>query len=61
MFYDYIWNQRAKYIQISTNMPSIGLVVREKDVIIWENNNICSVKVNGRVLSVNAMSGEVGT
>ena len=25
-FGDYIWNQREKCIQISTNMPSIGLV-----------------------------------
>ena len=24
-FHDHIWNHRPKYIEISTNMPSIGL------------------------------------
>ena len=28
-FYDHIWNHHEKYIQISTNMPSIGLVIPE--------------------------------
>ena len=28
-FHDHIWNHHDKCIQISTNMPSIGLVVPE--------------------------------
>ena len=31
-FHDYIWNHREKYIQNSTNMPSIGSLIREIDV-----------------------------
>ena len=36
------WNHHEKCIEISTNMPSTGLVIREIDVDIcanWENNN----------------------
>ena len=28
-FHDHIWNHHVKYIEISTNMPSIGLVIPE--------------------------------
>ena len=28
-FHDHIWNNQEKYIQIGTNMPSIGLVICE--------------------------------
>ena len=28
-FHDHIWNHHKKCIQISTNMPSIGLVIPE--------------------------------
>ena len=28
-FHYYIWNHHEKYIEISTNMPSIGLVILE--------------------------------
>ena len=28
-FHDYIWNQHEKCIHISTNMPSIGLVISD--------------------------------
>ena len=28
-FYNYIWNPHEKCIQISTSMPSIGLVIPE--------------------------------
>ena len=29
-FHEYIWNLHEKCIQMSTNMPSIGLVIRER-------------------------------
>ena len=28
-FGDFIWNHQEKYIQISTNMPNIGIVICE--------------------------------
>ena len=28
-FHDHIWNQHEKCIQISTNMPGIGSLIRE--------------------------------
>ena len=28
-FHDHIWNHYEKYIQMSTNMPGIGLVIYE--------------------------------
>ena len=35
-FHDHIWKQRQKCIQISTNMPGIGSLIREIDVNISE-------------------------
>ena len=35
-FRSYIWNQGGKYIQISTNMPSIGSIIPETAVDILE-------------------------
>ena len=35
-FGDYIWNHREKCIQISTNMPGIGSLIREIDVKMSE-------------------------
>ena len=35
----YIWNHDEKYIQISTNMPGIGLAIRLKFWEFWENEN----------------------
>ena len=35
-FHDYIWSRHEKCIQISTNMPSIGLVIHEIDLEILE-------------------------
>ena len=35
-FYCYIWNHHGKCIKISTNMPSIGLVICEMGCKIWE-------------------------
>ena len=35
-FRDHIWNHHEKYIQISTNMPCIGSLIREIDVEISE-------------------------
>ena len=31
-FHDHIWNHHVKCIQISTNMPGIGSLIREKDI-----------------------------
>ena len=31
-FHDHSWNHHAKLIEISTNMPSIGSLIREIDV-----------------------------
>ena len=39
-FHDHIWNRHEKCIQISTNMPSIGLV----DLwwsMLWNSRNVC--------------------
>ena len=39
-FHDHIWNHYEKYIEINTNMPSIGLVIRKIAVEIsdmWES------------------------
>ena len=39
----YIWNRHEKCIQISTNMPSIGLVIPEitfEVLEFWKNNTI---------------------
>ena len=35
-FHGHIWNHHEKYIQISTNIPGIGSVIREIDVKISE-------------------------
>ena len=35
-FHDYIWNNNDKFIQISTNMPGIGSLIREIAVKISE-------------------------
>ena len=35
-FHDHIWIHREKYIKISTNMPGIGSLIREKHVKITE-------------------------
>ena len=36
-FHDHIWNRHETYIQISTNMPDSGSVVREIHVNISES------------------------
>ena len=39
-FHDHIWNHNEKCIQLSTNMPSIGLVIPEitsEMLGFWEN------------------------
>ena len=38
-FHDHIWNHHEKYIQISTNMPGIGSLIREIDVEISESKH----------------------
>ena len=41
-FHDHIWNHHEKYIEISTNMPSIGLVIPEltcEMLEFWENKH----------------------
>ena len=42
-FHDNIWNHREKYIKISTNIPSIGLVVHEigtlNDFVVVKKGN----------------------
>ena len=35
-FHDHIWNHREKCIQISTNMPGIGSLIREIGLEIKE-------------------------
>ena len=43
--FDYgFWNHRGKCIQISTNMPSIGSVIRELDVTFLETKTILCIK-----------------
>ena len=46
--HDHIWNHNEKYIQLSTNMPGIGSVIREIAVTISEMSTIlasfCSLK-----------------
>ena len=36
-FHDHIWNHHEKCIQISTNMPGIGSLIREIDVKTVKN------------------------
>ena len=47
-FHNHIWNHHEKCIQISTNMPGIGSLIREIDVKFKENMKkhkyFCSVK-----------------
>ena len=41
-FHDHIWNHHEKFIQISTNMPGIGLVIPEIPCEMsefWENKH----------------------
>ena len=41
-FHDHIWNHNEKCIQISTNMPGIGLVIPEitcEMLKLWENEH----------------------
>ena len=41
-FHDHIWNHYEKYIEIGTNMPGIGSIIRELAVKIseiWESKN----------------------
>ena len=46
-FHDHIWNQYEKCIQISTNMPSIGLVIMLYALTIWDVIiEICFKKTN---------------
>ena len=50
---DHIWNHHEKCIQISTNMPGIGLVIREIGWKCWKNpKTISDGKTNGRVLRI---------
>ena len=35
-FHDHIWNHHEKYIEISTNMPAIGSLIRQIAVKISE-------------------------
>ena len=48
-FHDHIWNHQEKCIQISTNMPGIGSLIREiavqiSDVLLKTQFCWCSVK-----------------
>ena len=44
-FHDYIWNHHEKFIQISTNMPSIGLeILRILNKFEKRNNFVWMVK-----------------
>ena len=54
-FRDYIWNHHEKCIQISTNMPSIGLVIPE---IVFKFEEFSLVKINGRLQSVTTKARE---
>ena len=56
-FHDYSWNRCEKCIQISTNMPGIGLVINENGYQICVNfekiKTILHGKIYGHLLSVN--------
>ena len=41
-FHDHIWIHHEKCIQISTNMPSIGSLIHEINVKIWERKQTFS-------------------
>ena len=60
-FHDHIWNHHGKCIQISTNMPSIGLVMPEITYEILEffekTNTILLIKPMPRVVSVKIYIG----
>ena len=40
-FHDHIWNNYGKYIQISTNMPGIGLEMFEMLTILRNKTILC--------------------
>ena len=50
-FHDHIWNHNEKCIQISTNMPAIGSLIREIAVTISEIQFLLC-ETNARVVSV---------
>ena len=58
-FHYHILNHHEKCIKISTNMPSIGLVIREITVKFKKANTILLSKFNGRLLSVIVKTGIV--
>ena len=55
-FHDHIWNHNEKCIQISTNMPGIGSLIREIVVKMLELSTILLSKTKSRVVSVNTTS-----
>ena len=42
-FYDHIWNHNDKCIQVSTNMPGIGSIIRE---IAGEISEMWEININ---------------
>ena len=44
-FLDHIWNHHDKYIQMSTNMPGIGSLIREIDVKMSKFEKATNAKV----------------
>ena len=50
-FHDHIWNHHGICIEISTNMPGIGSVIREIAVKITEMFTILLSKTNARCVS----------
>ena len=58
-FHHHMWNHNEKCIQISTNMPGIGSLIREIAVEvseIWETKQILLSKTKPRILSVKMFS-----
>ena len=51
-FHDHVWNHHEKYIEISTNMPVIGSLIREINLKCEKANAILLSKINARVVSV---------
>ena len=64
-FHDHIWNHHKKYIQISTNMPGIGLYNLSKNVkliefhyYIWIHHGKC-IQISTNMSGIGSLIHEI--
>ena len=54
----HIWNQHGKWIQMSTNMPGVGLVNHEIGIKILKTKRISHNETNGHVCAKALMKSD---